>query len=194
MSNLLVETLEVLLCVNGDLTVNHLPSSPWPEKFHGAIGEAEFELEKCYKIGVELEMVRSSIYRLLCNDESVVTGELHSLKTLLFKYLSSTGVVPLKLPHKMESLESKEEREMSLHLAEYEISEALSLFCHLLRREIDAPGSSTESQSAAMALFVIFLTSYFCRMSIVIPSPHSPRRITLEAQLDAVFYSTDSLL
>ena len=183
MADILTETLELLFCVNGELTVTHLQSAPWPVRFHGSVDEAEAELETCYKIGVELELVRSSVYKLLCEDNRMITSELHTLKNLLFKYLSTIGVVPLQLPHGKQNLEYKEDRAMSLHLAEYEISFALALFCHLLRHEIDAPGSSTEAQSAAMALFVIFLTSYFSRAPIIIPSPTSPRHITLEAAL-----------
>jgi hypothetical protein len=43
--------------------------------------------------------------------------------------------------------------------------------------------STNESQSSALALFIIFLTSYFSRKPIIIPSPTSPRQIILEGSL-----------
>ena len=105
------------------------------------------------------------------------------MKNSFFQFLSRNGVVPLQLPREKGTSETAEEKEMARHLAEYEIARALTLFGELLRAEIARPGSSSTAQSAAMALFVVFLTSYFGRGRIVIPSPTSPRWITLEPAL-----------
>lgn len=72
---------------------------------------------------------------------------------------------------------------MALLLAEYEIESALRLFWGLFKAEVSQPGNSTEAQSAAMALFVLFISNYYSRRPISIPSPTSPRLLTLEPAL-----------
>jgi hypothetical protein len=62
------------------------------------------------------------------------------MKVALYRKLSATGVVPLQLPKETKNIENCEDRKMALHLAEYEIVESLSLFCKLLRMEIQKPG------------------------------------------------------
>ena len=96
--------------------------------------------------------------------------------------LSKSGVVPLQLPKRPDS-ENSVSRKMALLLAEYEIENALRLFWSLFKAEVSQPGNSTEAQSAAMALFVLFISNYYSRRPISIPSPTSPRLMTLEPAL-----------
>ena len=72
---------------------------------------------------------------------------------------------------------------MALLLAEYEIERALRLFWDLFKAEVTRPGQATEAQSAAMALFVLFVSNFYARRPISIPSPTSPRLLVLEPAL-----------
>ena len=52
------------MCLEGEIVIRHLPSGPWPKKFETNVAMMEKTLEDRYKIGIQFETVKSSIYRL----------------------------------------------------------------------------------------------------------------------------------
>ncbi|CAG5094917.1 Oidioi.mRNA.OKI2018_I69.XSR.g13946.t1.cds [Oikopleura dioica] len=183
---LLDRVTDLLLCAQGSLIAKVLVSQPFPAEWKHTLLTTEAELSKTYRCKILFELARSDVYKLCCS--STESPELFQLKQWLHRELCDIGVVPLSLPadetHKNEELTEKE-RQMCQYLSQYDILAATTLFCQLLVDDVKSleANEQTYERIYAMSTFVLFVSAFYGRQPVLIPSPSVNRNLVLEPSL-----------